>query len=130
MQAANYPSVMIAEASTDTRELLRYWLETKRCHVIEAVNGQEAVAMTRDDCPDLILLHLNMPMLDGLAAARCIREDAGNWDVPIVCMSTYPTKEAKATALAAGCSSFISQPIDFVQLGELLETLLPAPTLH
>ncbi len=130
MQAANYPSVMIAEASTDTRELLRYWLATKRCRVVEAMNGQEAVAMTRDDCPDLILMHLNMPVLDGLAAARCIREGIGGRDVPIVCMSTYPTKEVKATALAAGCSWFISQPIDFIRLGELLETLLPAPTVH
>ncbi len=130
MQVASYPSVMVAEASADTRELLRYWLEMKRCRVVEAVNGQEAVAMTHDNCPDLILLHLNMPVLDGLAAARCIRERTGGRDVPIVCMSTYPTKEAKATALAAGCSWFIAQPIDFVQLGELLDTLLPAPTIH
>jgi CheY-like chemotaxis protein len=127
MQVINYPSVMIAEASADTRELLRYWLEMKRCRVIEAINGQDAVNMTRDDCPDLILMHLNMPVLDGLAAARRIREDTGNCDVPIVCMSAYPTKEAQATALAAGCSQFIAQPIDFDQLGELLETLLPAP---
>jgi CheY-like chemotaxis protein len=130
MQLANYPSVMVAEASTDTRELLRYWLEMKRCRVVEAMNGQEAVALTRDDCPDLILLHLNMPVLDGLAAARRIREDVGNRDVPIVCMSTYPTKEAQVAAFAAGCSWFITQPIDFVRLGELLETLFPAPVSH
>ena len=130
MQLTNYPSVMIAEAATDTRELLRYWLEAKRCRVIEAVNGQEAVAMTRANCPDLILMGLNMQVLDGLATARRIREDAGNSNVPIVCMSTYPTKEAQATALAAGCSWFISQPIDFDHLSLLLETLLPAPVVH
>lgn len=130
MQAANYPSVMIAEASTDTRELLRCWLEMKRCRVVEAMDGQEAVALTLDDCPDLILMGLNMPVLDGLAAARRIRENAGDCGVPIVCMSTYPTKEAQATALAAGCNRFIAQPIDFDQLSELLETLLPAPTIH
>ena len=130
MQAANYPSVMIAESSADTRELLRYWLEMKRCRVIEAMNGQEAIAMTLDDCPDLILMGLNMPVLDGLAAARRIRADAGDCHIPIVCMSTYPTKEARATALAAGCNQFISQPIDFEQLSEVLETLLPAPVLH
>ncbi len=130
MQTASYPSVMVAEASTDTRELLRYWLEMKRCRVVEAMDGQEAVAMTRDHCPDLILMHLNMPGLDGLAAARRIREDAGNCDVPIVCMSTYPTKEAQVSALAAGCNWFIAQPIDFVHLGELLDTLLTAPASH
>lgn len=130
MQAAKPRSVMVAEASADTRELLKYWLEMKLCRVVEAINGQEAVAMTRDDCPDLILMHLNMPMLDGLAAARRIREEARNCLVPIVCMSTYPTKEARDAAIAAGCNWFIAQPIDFVRLGELLETLLPAPTSH
>jgi CheY-like chemotaxis protein len=121
---------MIAEASADTRELLRYWLEAKRCRVVEATNGQEAVTKTHDDCPDLILMHLNMPVLDGLSAARRIREDDGNSAVPIVCMSTYPTKEAQATALAAGCNQCIGQPIDFDQLSDLLKTLLPAPASH
>ena len=127
MQVVNYPSVMVAEASRDTRELLRHWLEAKRCRVVEAMNGQEAIAKTRDDCPDLILMGLNMPVVDGLAAARRIREAAGDYDIPIVCMSTYPTKEAQAIALAAGCNRFIAHPIDFDQLSEMLETLLPAP---
>lgn len=130
MQALNYPSVMIAEASPDTRELLRYWLETKRCHVVEAMNGQEAVAMTHDVCPDLILMSLNMPLLDGLTAARLIREAAGNCDVPIVFMSTYPTKDAQDNALAAGCIRFIPLPVDFDRLSVLLETLLPAAVSH
>ena len=130
MQVVKPPSVLVADDSEDTRGLLRYWLELKRCRVVEAMNGQEAVAKTREDCPDLILMHLNMPVLDGLAAARRIREDAGNCDIPIVCMSTYPTKETQATAFAAGCNWFISQPIDFIRLEELLETLLPAPTSH
>lgn len=127
MQVVNYPSVMVAEASRDTRELLRHWLESKSCRVVEAMNGQEAVAMTRDNCPDLILMGMNLPVLDGLAAARHIRENAEDGGVPIVGMSTYPTKEAQATALAAGCNQFIAQPIDFDQLSEMLETLLPVP---
>ncbi|HUQ30942.1 MAG TPA: response regulator [Pyrinomonadaceae bacterium] len=124
MQATSYPRVMIAEASADTRDLLRHWLEMKRCRVVEAMNGQEAVSMSHDNCPDLILMNLNMPMLGGLDAARRIHEDTGNRGVPIVCMSTYPTKAAQVIALAAGCNGFISQPIDFDQLDALLETLL------
>jgi CheY-like chemotaxis protein len=124
MQATTYLRVMVAEAAADTRDLLRHWLEMKRCRVVEAINGQETVAMTRDNCPDLILMNLNMPMLDGLDAVRRIHEDTGNRGVPIVCMSTYPTKAAQGIALAAGCNGFISQPIDFDQLDALLETLL------
>jgi CheY-like chemotaxis protein len=70
-----------------------------------------------------------MPMLDGLDAARRIHEDTGNGGVPIVCMSTYPTKAAQGIALAAGCNWFISQPIDFDQLDALLETLLLTPAV-
>jgi CheY-like chemotaxis protein len=129
MQATIYPRVMVAGAAADTRNLLRHWLEMKLCRVIEATNGQEAVAMTRDDCHDLILMDSNLPLLNGLDAARRIRRDAADCDVPIVCMSTYPTKEAQATALAAGCNWFIAQPIDFNQLDDLLEALLPAPVV-
>ena len=129
MQALKRPSVLVADDYEDIRALLRHWLEKKRWHVVEAMNGQEAVAKTREDCPDLILMHLNMPVLDGLAAARRIRENAGKRHVSIVCMSTYPSKEAQATALAAGCDGFISQPIDFDQLGELLETLFAASNI-
>jgi CheY-like chemotaxis protein len=121
---------MVAEASADTRRLLRYWLESKNCRVVEAMNGQEAVIMTRNNCPDLILMGMNLPVLDGLAAARRIREDAGDGGVPIVGMSTYPTEEAQVTALAAGCNQFIAQPIDFDQLSAMLETLLLAPASH
>lgn len=120
MQVANYPSVMIAEAPADTRELLRFWLQTKHCRVIEAVDGQEAIAMTRADCPDQILIGLNRQVLGGLTTARHIRTGAGGRDVPIVYMSTYSTKAAQATALAAGCNWFIAQPIDFDQLSKLL----------
>jgi len=130
MQITGNPSVMVANCSEDTRDLLRFWLETKSCRVVEAVNGQEAVDMTRGECPDLILMNVRMPVLDGLAAARRIREDGGQYGVPIVCMSTYPTQEAKATALAAGCNSFISEPINFDLLGELLKHLLPAAIGH
>ena len=125
MQANVIPSVMIADDSEDIRGLLRYWLEAKRCRVVEAVNGQEAVELTRGECPDLILMDLLMPILDGMDATRRIREHIGDCDVHIVAMSSHPTEEARANALAAGCSSFIAQPIDFDQLGDLLSRVLP-----
>ena len=127
MQAAKNPSVLIADDSADIRGLLRYWLEAKRCRVVEATNGQEAVDLVSGECPDLILMDLLMPVLDGITATRRIRERVGNCDVHIAAMSTYPTEEARAKALAAGCSSFMAQPIDFDQLSDLLSRLLPAP---
>lgn len=127
MQVASTPTVMVANYSADTREVLRFWLESRGCSVVEAENGLQAIELTRDMCPDLILMGLRMPVRDGLEATRCIREHVGESGVPIVAMSTYPTKEEEARAFAAGCSSFISQPIDFDDLNNLLVNLLPYP---
>ena len=125
MRIANHPTVMVADYSEDTRYLLKFWLKGKGCHVVEAANGQEAVELTRRQCPDLILMSLRMPVLDGLDATRRIREQGEECVFPIVAMSAYPTKETQASALAAGCVSLIPQPFDFDLLSNLLSRLLP-----
>ena len=117
------PNVVIADSSNDTRDLLKYWLEAKGCRVLEAVNGEEVVELIRDERPDLLLMSLILPLLDGLEATRRVREHSKEHVFPIVCMSTYPTKEAESSALAAGCSSFIAKPFDFNFLNNLLSSL-------
>lgn len=130
MNVAHPPTVMVVENFEDTRELLRFWLETEGCRVVEAANGQEAVELARDQSPDLVLMSLRMPVLDGFDTTRRIREYGQECDFPIVCMSTYPTKEAQDSALAAGCSSFIAQPVDFDSLRDLFSRLLPESATH
>ena len=125
MREATRSTVMVADNNEDTRFLLRFWLEAKGYCVVEAANGQEAVELTRGKCPDLILMSERMPMLGGVEAARLIREQGKQCIPPIVCMSTYPTKDARASALAGGCDSFIAAPLDFRGLGSLLSRLLP-----
>jgi len=125
MHVANRPTVMVADYSEDTRELLRFWLEKEGWCVVEAVNGQEAIELTRGGCPDLILMSLRMPVRDGLDATRSIREHIAECKVPIIAMSACWTHEVEASALAAGCGSFVPQPIDFDYLSNLLSQLLP-----
>ncbi|MGB9181867.1 MAG: response regulator [Pyrinomonadaceae bacterium] len=125
MRVDNRPIVMVADYSKDTREMLSFWLKAEGCRVVEASNGQEAIELTRVGCPDLILMSLRMPLRDGMDAARSIREHVMECDVPIIAMSSYPTQEVEASALAAGCSSFIAQPFDFNCLRNLLGSLLP-----
>ena len=117
--------VLLVHSHDDTREMLRRWLEAEGCRVMEAVNGHQAIELTRSECPDLILMSLRMPARDGIETTRRIREHIGACDVPIVAMSTYPTQEERASARDAGYSSFISQPIDFSHLGNILTSLLP-----
>ena len=125
MHPAKHPTVMVAVSYEDTRFLLKHWLEAEGYAVVEAENGQEAVELTRRQCPDLILMSERMPVLDGLEAARRIRRRNKECVFPIVAMSTYPTKEAQGAALAAGCDSFVAEPIDFDLVGNLLSHLLP-----
>lgn len=125
MHLTHIPTVMVADYSEDTRDVLKCWLEMKGCRVVEATDGRQAVELTIGDCPDLILMSMRMPLLGGLDAMRRIRERGDSRVFPIVVMSTYPTKEAKASALAAGCASFIAQPIDFDVLSSVLCSLLP-----
>lgn len=125
MLVDNRPAVMVADYSEDTREMLKFWLKAEGCRIVEAENGQEAIELVRGKCPDLILMSLSMPVRDGLDATRCIREHVRERGVPIVAMSAYPTQEVRADALAAGCSSFIAQPLDFNCLRNLLGSLLP-----
>ena len=126
MQVNKKPSAMIADDCEDIRDLLRYWLEANHYSVVEAVNGQEAVELAGGECPDLILMDLLMPVLDGWEATRLIRERFGEREVRIVAMSSHPTAEARANAFAAGCSSFIAEPVDFDQLSGLLGCPPPA----
>lgn len=125
MHQRHIPTVMVADFSEDTRDVLKCWLKMKGCRVVEATDGLQAVELTLGKCPDLILMSMRMPVLGGLDATRRIREGSDGCVFPIVAMSTYPTKEAQDSALSAGCASFISQPFDFDILSNLLSSLLP-----
>lgn len=116
--------MMVAHSDEDTRCLLRFWLEYEGYDVVEAADGQEAVELTRGDCPDLILMSERMPTLGGLEATRRIRQQGEGCVFSILVLSSYPTTEARAAAVNAGCDLFIPQPVDFDLLGKILGRLL------
>src|SRR3954469_8355990 len=117
-------TVMVVEDFEDNRFMMRLLLEMSGYHVLEAVNGEEAVEIARRERPHLILMDLSLPLLDGLAATRRIRQEASLRDVPIVAVSAHDTADFHADALAAGCNDYVTKPIDFDQLEALLGKLL------
>lgn len=123
MREAGRPTVMVAHNDEDTRSLLRFWLENEGYDVVEAADGQEAVELTRSRSIDLILMSERMPKLGGLEAMRRIRQQGEEHVFTILVLSAYPTTEARAAAVKAGCDSFIPQPVDFDLLGEILGRL-------
>jgi len=117
-------TVLLVEDTEDNRFMMRRLLEMAGYGVVEATNGEEAVRLAESKRPDLILMDLSLPVIDGLAATRAIRKLDGFTEVPIVAVSAHDTSDFQADAIAAGCDSYITKPIDFSQLELLIARLL------
>lgn len=117
--------VMLVDDYEDTRQMMRRMLELSGCRVVEAANGQEAIELAQAESPDLILMDLNMPVLDGFNATLRIREYVPTRDVPVVAVTAYDTAEFRAAASAVGCCDYVVKPLDLDRLGALLGRLLP-----
>jgi CheY-like chemotaxis protein len=118
-------TVLVVDDFDDARLTLRRLLERRDYRVVEARNGQEAVELVRQSCPDLILLDLNMPQMDGLEAAKQIRACRDLCaKVPIVALTAYDTYGMKEAAIEAGCDDYLTRPIDFEQLDRVLQRYL------
>ncbi len=117
-------TVLVVEDFADNRFMLRRLLEMSGYRVVEAVDGREAVEKAGSERPDLILMDLSLPRLDGLDATRCIRELSGLDKIPIVAVSAHDTNDFHTEALAAGCNEYVTKPIDFDELENTLKRLL------
>jgi two-component system cell cycle response regulator DivK len=115
--------ILVAEDDEDNRFVMRTLLEMRGYCVIEATNGQEAIEVAAHDKPDLILMDLKMPVLNGLAATRGIRQQEAR-RVPIIALSAYDPSQHRAVAIAAGCDDYVLKPIDYERLENLIESLL------
>lgn len=109
----------------DTRRVLRLWLERMGYAVKEAADGLEAVEAARTLAPDLIILDIEMPGLDGLESARRIRQQEGLEEVPIIAVSAYGAEQYRDRALAAGCTEYVSTPFDPKELKSLINSYVP-----
>jgi len=113
-------TVLLVEDTEDNRFMMRRLLEMSGYDVIEATNGEEAVRLAETKKPDLILMDLSLPMIDGLAATRLIRKLPSLQKTPIIAVSAHDTSDFLVEALGAGCNSYITKPIDFNELEQLI----------
>lgn len=118
--------VLVVDDSADIREIIRMLLESKGHSVVEAVNGEEAVALALEISPSLILMDLSMPVLDGFDATRQIRSRSELSDVPVVAVSAYCDVHNRQKALAAGCVECVAKPINFGVIGTVVDRYLSA----
>ena len=121
---ASRGTILVVDDFDDTRLLLRTWLQKKGFCVIEAENGNRAIAAAESSHPDLIIMDVEMPELDGLAATRKIRELKDFAAVPILAVSAYGADQYRDHALAAGCNEYVSTPFEPDELESLICSLI------
>ena len=115
--------VLIADDMEEIRLMLRQAMLVNGYSVVEATNGVEAVEATRQRRPDLVLIDLNMPEMDGLKAIEEIRQIKGK-QVPIVAMTAFDTYGMKEAAIQVGCNEYLNKPLNITQLESLVRDYL------
>ena len=122
IRAKGAATVLLVEDYDDTREMMRTMLQFKGCRVVEAADGQAAVALAAEHCSDLdlILMDLNLPVLSGYEATRLILAHEATCHVPVVAFSAQCCSERGQRALDAGCRECLPKPVDFDVLDGVL----------
>lgn len=118
------PRVLIVEDNVDNFELVRYLLDRAGYEVISAANGREGVEMVRANPPDLILMDLSLPELDGWDATRILKSDPVTHTIPILALTAHTLPHERKRALDAGIDGYISKPIKVASFDKLVSTLL------
>ena len=127
---ARKATILIAEDSADSREMLQILLQIKGYAVALAGDGFEAVDVAVHEIPDLMLMDLDLPGLDGLAVAKELRLHRELSSMPIIMISGYDPLHYREAAINAGCDEYLTKPIDFERLDRILLDRVPAHFRH
>ena len=117
-------TVLVAEDDEDIRLMMVMLLRMKGYKTAEARDGQETLEVAQELRPDLILVDLQLPRLNGFGVARFVRQHETLHRVPIIVVSAHDPAKHRALALAAGCNAYVQKPIDFDSLDGLILNLL------
>jgi CheY-like chemotaxis protein len=117
-------TVLVVEDGEDTRLFMRLELESFGFIVFEAADGRSAVDVALREHPDVILMDLTLPLMDGFAAARLIRKSQKLKDVPIIAVTAHQETDFRSGARESGFDAYVTKPLDMAWLKELIDGLL------
>ncbi|WP_347274033.1 response regulator [Candidatus Kuenenia sp.] len=117
-------NVMVVEDNEKNRKLIRVVLKAKGYNVIEATTGEEALSLLKEQRPDIILMDIQLPGIDGLTLIRQIKADVGKKDIPIIAVTAHAMKGDEQKILETGCDAYMSKPIDTRELPLTIEKYL------
>ena len=119
--------ILIADDSADSAAMISLYLQNQGYRVLTASNGEDAIKIAARTLPNLILMDISMPTLDGLGATRRIREDETLRHIPIIAITAFGTEGFQRAAYDAGVSGYLTKPIDLDRMCHLIARLL-SPT--
>jgi two-component system, cell cycle response regulator DivK len=117
--------ILVVEDTEDNRKIIRDLLTSVGYELIEAVDGGEGVALARSERPDLILMDMQLPVIDGYEATRQIRAVPDLAKVPIIAVTSYALSGDEAKTRAAGCDGYVAKPFSPRQLLAKIREFLP-----
>ncbi len=118
------PRILLVEDNEMNRDMLSRRLRRKGYEVLLAVNGEEGVSRAASEKPELILMDLSLPVLDGWEASRRLKKGAATGSIPIIALTAHAMPEDRQKALDAGCDDYDTKPIEFPRLVRKIQALL------
>jgi CheY-like chemotaxis protein len=119
------PKILLVEDNEMNRDMLSRRLLRNNFEVVMAVNGQEGVDMARSERPDLILMDMSLPVMDGWTATRTIKADDETKAIPVIALTAHAMESDREQAMQAGCDDFDTKPIELPRLLGKINALLP-----
>jgi len=116
--------ILLVEDNEMNRDMLSRRLERKGYQVVLAVDGQQGLDMTLSEAPDVVLMDMSLPVLDGWEATRRLKAADGTRHVPVIALTAHAMSSDRAKALEAGCDDYDTKPIDLPRLLGKIEALL------
>jgi two-component system cell cycle response regulator DivK len=117
--------ILIVEDNEMNRDMLSRRLERRGFVIVMAVDGQQGVEMARSEKPDLILMDMSLPVMDGWTATRAIKDDAELAKIPVIALTAHAMEGDREKAMAAGCDDYDTKPIELPRLLEKIGKFLP-----
>lgn len=118
------PKILLVEDNEMNRDMLSRRLQRKGYHIVTAEDGEQGLSMARVEAPDLILMDITLPEMDGWEVARLLKADESTRHIPIIALTARVLMSDQAKAFEVGCDDYDSKPVDFGRLTEKIGNLL------
>lgn len=118
------PTILLVEDNEMNRDMLSRRLERAGYRVILAVDGPRGIAAARTEAPDLVLMDMSLPEIDGWEATRHLKQDPATSGIPVIALTAHAMVSDREKALQAGCDDYDTKPIDFVRLLQKMTSIL------